>query len=69
MSGARFADGDQAVHGLNQNFYFHGITACGWRVEWQIHRSSLEPRGRRFGFCTDDPVDCMTCLVNAARER
>ncbi len=64
MSGIRVV-GRVVVHApsIHVDFHLYAHTACGIRVNWT--RVGNSPRGER----VNEPVDCMTCLVNVGREQ
>lgn len=57
------------------DFYFYAHTACNLRVDWRAalrETITLDPDGDErlvVAEPVDDPVDCMTCLVNVSREQ
>lgn len=58
--------GQATVHSTSRyvDFRFYAHTACNLRVAWK------EPKGNSpIAELVDEPVDCMTCLVNTAREQ
>lgn len=69
--------GQATVHSTSRHvhFYFYAYTACNLRVDWREPVCNLrvawrEPVGNSpLAEPVNEPVDCMTCLVNMAREQ
>lgn len=66
--------GQVTVHSTDWDvdFHFYAHTACNLRVNWRavLHETvTLDPNDDRpiIAEPVDEPVDCMTCLVNMAR--